>query len=65
MDNSKPVVVTGGGSFGTALGSALACSRKNIEIVMLVRDPKVAESINSRHRHSKYLTVRQNCKYFA
>jgi len=43
------VVVLGGGSFGTAMAAHVANRKDQLEVVMLVRDPKVCSSINESH----------------
>lgn len=51
---SVKIAVLGGGSFGTAMAT---CAARNGHSVMIyVRDPAQAESINVGHRNSKYLT---------
>ena len=51
------VVVFGGGSFGTAMASALARQKSSLEVVMLMRDPYVCRDINSTHMNARYLQV--------
>jgi len=41
--------VLGGGSFGTAMAAHVANRKDQLEVVMLVRDPKVCSSINESH----------------
>ena len=45
--------ILGTGSFGTALARLLA--PKLEQVVMIGRDPAVAESINASHHNSRYL----------
>ena len=53
---STPLKVTvwGGGAFGTAM--AMCASRNGHNVVMYVRDPIQAASINEKHVNSKYLS---------
>ena len=51
------VVVFGGGSFGTAMASALARQKQSLEVVMLMRDPYVCRDINHSHMNARYLQV--------
>jgi glycerol-3-phosphate dehydrogenase (NAD+) len=48
------VAVLGGGNFGLAL--AAICARKGIPVTLLVRDEAVADSINNKHRHPRYMS---------
>lgn len=52
------VVVFGGGSFGTAMGAALARQKHDLNVTLLLRDPHVCHDINSLHRNCRYLEVR-------
>jgi len=55
IDSSKiKVAVIGGGSFGTALAYVL--SKNSHNVVILSRNPKVAESINTEHKNPSYLS---------
>lgn len=47
------VTVLGGGSFGTAMAN-LAC-RNGCDVMMWIRDVKIAQEINQDHRNSRYL----------
>lgn len=49
------MVVFGGGSFGTALATALARQHPKATVTMLLRDPYLAQSINLTHINSRYL----------
>ncbi|KAI8105543.1 hypothetical protein M9434_000128 [Picochlorum sp. BPE23] len=49
------VVVFGGGSFGTAIGVALARQHPQMKIVLLLRDPYLCKDINDSHYNSRYL----------
>lgn len=49
----QQVAVIGAGSWGTALASVLA--RNGHQVVLWVRDPKLAEEINTFHQNRKYL----------
>ncbi|KAL4423723.1 hypothetical protein ABPG75_001024 [Micractinium tetrahymenae] len=51
----EKVVVFGGGSFGTAMGVALARQRKNIQVTLLLRDPYLCRDINELHCNTRYL----------
>jgi glycerol-3-phosphate dehydrogenase len=51
------VVVFGGGSFGTAMGTSLAHKKPSLDVVLLLRDPYMCKDINTRHVNSKYLPV--------
>lgn len=55
LEQTKKVVVLGGGSFGTAIAAHLAGKKAEMEVVMLVRDGQVCRLINETHH---------NCKYF-
>eukprot|EP00193_Tetraselmis_chui_P022613 CAMPEP_0177795888 /NCGR_PEP_ID=MMETSP0491_2-20121128/26481_1 /TAXON_ID=63592 /ORGANISM="Tetraselmis chuii, Strain PLY429" /LENGTH=436 /DNA_ID=CAMNT_0019318765 /DNA_START=203 /DNA_END=1516 /DNA_ORIENTATION=+ len=55
LDATHKVVVFGGGSFGTALASTLAHRKASLDVVLLIRDQKVCNDINTTHRNSKYL----------
>ncbi|KAL8552358.1 hypothetical protein ACS0TY_001161 [Phlomoides rotata] len=55
LERTNKVVVLGGGSFGTAMAAHVANKKAQLEVNMLVRDPKVCQSINENH---------YNCKYF-
>ena len=43
------MVVLGGGSFGTAMASHVAGRKAEMEVIMLVRDPQICQSINEKH----------------
>ena len=49
------VIIIGAGSFGTALSNVLAHNER-LAITLLARDRAVADSINTLHINSKYLT---------
>ena len=51
--NITKAAVIGGGSFGTAIASILAANK--IETRQWMRNPEVAEAINSRHENPQYL----------
>jgi hypothetical protein len=53
----EKVVVFGGGSFGTAMAASLARSYKNVQVVMLLRDPYLCKDINELHCNTRYLKV--------
>lgn len=48
------VAVMGGGNFGLALATVVA--RKNIPTTLLVRDEDIANTINTTHRHPRYMS---------
>ncbi|KAK3014939.1 hypothetical protein RJ639_009955, partial [Escallonia herrerae] len=54
LERTNKVVVLGGGSFGTAMAAHVAGRKAQLEVNMLVRDPRVCESINERHYNFKY-----------
>ncbi|KAK3022398.1 hypothetical protein RJ639_047372 [Escallonia herrerae] len=54
LERTNKVVVLGGGSFGTAMAAHVAGRKAQLEVSMLVRDPRVCESINERHYNFKY-----------
>ena len=51
----EKVVIFGGGSFGTAMGVALARQHPNVKIVLLLRDAYLCRDINENHRNTRYL----------
>lgn len=55
LERTNKVVVLGGGSFGTAMAAHVAERKAQLQVNMLMRDPQICQSINSRHI---------NCKYF-
>ncbi|GFR44896.1 hypothetical protein Agub_g6240, partial [Astrephomene gubernaculifera] len=55
LEAAKKVVVFGGGSFGTAMGCALARQKADLEVVLLVRDPYLCKDINTLHENTRYL----------
>lgn len=58
LDGTEKVVIFGGGSFGTAMGCALARQRPTLDVVLLVRDPYLCRDINTLHENTRYLKVR-------
>ena len=58
IESAHKIVVFGGGSFGTAMGCSLARKRPELDVVLLLRDPRLATDITERHCNSKYLPVR-------
>jgi glycerol-3-phosphate dehydrogenase len=56
------VVVFGGGSFGTAIASCLAKKKKDIEIVLLLRDQGLCDDINRSHCNTRYLPVSEGAR---
>lgn len=46
LETTNKIVVFGGGSFGTALGAALANQKKTMEVVLLLRDQGLCDDIN-------------------
>lgn len=57
LDRVSKVAVFGGGSFGTAMGVALARKKSSLKVQLLLRDPKLVTDINERHLNTKYLQV--------
>lgn len=57
IEAAQKIVVFGGGSFGTAMGTSLARKRAELDVVLLLRDERLAADINERHCNSKYLPV--------
>lgn len=55
IEAANKVVVFGGGSFGTAMGVALARKKADLEVVLLLRDPYLCKDINTMHCNTKYL----------
>ncbi|KAL6761585.1 glycerol-3-phosphate dehydrogenase [Haematococcus lacustris] len=55
LESTHKVVVLGGGSFGTAMGAALAQQKKGLEVVLLVRDRALCDDINTLHCNTRYL----------
>ena len=51
----EKVVVFGGGSFGTAMGVALARQHPQLNVVLLLRDPYLCKDINEKHCNTRYL----------
>ena len=49
------VAVLGGGSFATAMGTALARKTPDCDVVMLVRKQQVCDDVNERHENADYL----------
>lgn len=61
LERINKVSVLGGGSFGTAMGTALARQREDLEVVMLLRDENLVQDINNHQDNTKYLKVRNLC----
>ena len=57
LDKADKVVVFGGGSFGTAMGVALARQRSSLHVALLLRDAYVCRDINKQHENTRYLPV--------
>ena len=57
LDKTEKVVVFGGGSFGTAMGVALARQRSTLNVALLLRDAYVCRDINNTHTNTRYLPV--------
>ena len=57
LDRADKVVVFGGGSFGTAMGAALARQKADLQVTLLLRDPYVCNDINTQHTNTRYLKV--------
>jgi glycerol-3-phosphate dehydrogenase (NAD+) len=47
--------VLGGGSFGTAMGAALARKKSDLDVVMLLRKDPMCRRINEDHQNPLYL----------
>jgi len=54
--------VFGGGSFGTAIGCALARQKPDLVVTLLLRDPRVCADINTLHVNTRYLKARAAAK---
>lgn len=59
LTSTTKVVVFGGGSFGTAVGAALARQKADMAVTMLLRDPYVCREINDHHCNARYLKVQR------
>lgn len=57
LDKTEKVVVFGGGSFGTAMGVALARQRSTLNVALLLRDAYNCRDINNTHTNTRYLPV--------
>ena len=57
LDKTEKVVVFGGGSFGTAMAVSLARQKRDLNVMMLLRDPYICKEINKSHINSRYLQV--------
>lgn len=57
IEAANKVVVFGGGSFGTAMGTSLAVKKQQLDVVLLLRDPYLCKDINAQHCNTKYLPV--------
>ena len=57
LDRVDKVVVFGGGSFGTAMGTALARQRGDLQVTLLLRDPYICNDITVNHVNTRYLKV--------
>lgn len=51
------VAVFGGGSFGTAMAACLANQKKDMDVILLLRDQGLCDDINLGHCNSRYLPV--------
>ena len=60
LQRTQKVVVFGGGSFGTAVGTAIARQKADLAVSLLLRDPYICKAINETHRNTRYLAVRTN-----
>ncbi|KAL3682526.1 hypothetical protein R1sor_000548 [Riccia sorocarpa] len=54
LQKTKKITILGGGSFGTAMAVLLARNKAEMEVILLLRDAVVCDSINQSHRNSKY-----------
>ena len=61
LQRTQKVVVFGGGSFGTAVGSAIARQKADLAVSLLLRDPYICKAINETHRNTRYLAVSRTC----
>lgn len=57
LEAAKKIIIFGGGSFGTAMGCAIARQKADLEVVLLVRDPYLCRDINTLHENTRYLKV--------
>eukprot|EP00879_Flechtneria_rotunda_P009198 GHRR01009631.1.p1 GENE.GHRR01009631.1~~GHRR01009631.1.p1 ORF type:complete len:338 (+),score=115.31 GHRR01009631.1:751-1764(+) len=57
IEAAQKVVVFGGGSFGTAMGTALALKKSSLDVVLLLRDLGLCQHINEQQCNTKYLPV--------
>lgn len=57
LDRVEKVVVFGGGSFGTAMGTAMARQRVDLQVTLLLRDPYICNDITINHVNTRYLKV--------
>lgn len=55
LDHTNKIVVFGGGSFGTAMGVALATKKSDLDVVLLLRDPLLCQDINTINCNTRYL----------
>ena len=55
LEKTKKVTIMGGGSFGTAMGTLLARNKNDLDVVLLLRNDREAQTINDEHRNMKYL----------
>jgi hypothetical protein len=55
LTRTTKICVFGGGSFGTAMAVLLARNKPTLDIVLLVRDPKLVASINNDHINTRYM----------
>jgi glycerol-3-phosphate dehydrogenase len=55
LASASKVVVFGGGSFGTAMGCALARKKPSLDVVLLLRDASLCASVNDHHLNRRYL----------
>lgn len=51
----EKIVVFGGGSFGTAIATALARQHPGLQVVLLLRDAYLCRDINEHHCNTRYL----------
>ena len=57
IDLVSKVAVFGGGSFGTAMGVALARKKESLKVQLLLRNAQLVKDINEKHVNTKYLPV--------
>lgn len=54
LEKTTKIAVLGGGSFGTAVAVMLARNKESMDVVLLLRDEEVCQSINNDHINRRY-----------